>query len=68
MKYEHHPDPATAYCIEVDILEGLFFDMRHGMAQKEDVSYRAARAMQFKVGGDERAIAAKNRLRELIAA
>jgi molybdopterin-binding protein len=68
MQYNHHPDPAIAFCIEVDILEGLYYDMRHGLPVTEDVPARAARALQFRVGGDAYAIAAKQALRDLIAA
>ena len=66
MRYDHHPDPAIAFEIEVDIIEGMYADWRAGLLPHEDVGYRAAKAMQFRVGGDAGAVAAKQRLRDLI--
>jgi hypothetical protein len=61
--FGHHPDPAIDFCVEVDIIEGLTFDAAHGMADRKAVEDRIFSAMQFTVGGDERAVAAKQRLR-----
>jgi len=63
MRYDHHPNPATAYCIEVDLIEGLIYDARNGMAKPDDVRARVSRALEFLVGGDECAVAAKDKLR-----
>lgn len=63
MRYDHHPNPAIAYCIEVDAIEGLIYDARHGMAEPSEVQKRIDRAMDFRVGGDVHAVAAKDKLR-----
>lgn len=65
MRYDHHPEPAIAYCIEVDCIEGLIYDVRHGMASVDDVRKRVERALDFRVGGDASAIAAKDKLRTM---
>lgn len=65
MTYDHHPDPAIAFCIEADILEGMEFDARHGIIERDVFLARLDRALQFKVGGDAYAIQAKDRLRQL---
>ena len=67
MRYEHHPDPATAYCIEADIIEAIYHDVRAGLTSKAILKPRVERAMQFRVGGDLHAVCAKNRVREIAA-
>ena len=65
MRYDHHPEPATAYCIECEIIEGMFHDvvvMGHDRAPLEQ---RVERAMMFRVGGDVLAVSAKDRIREI---
>lgn len=67
MRYDHHPDPAIAFCVEVEEIEGEAYNARVGLTDREAVGMRAQRAMQFRVGGDLHAIRAKDRLREVIA-
>ena len=65
MRYDHHPDPAIAYEIEVQIIEGLAYNASVGLDDPKVVQERIDRAMQFRVGGDQGAVAAKQRLRSL---
>lgn len=64
-RFGHHPDPAIDFCVEVECLEGLAYDITVGLQGREPVARRVNRAMQFRVGGDLHAIAAKEALREL---
>lgn len=64
-RFGHHPDPATDFCVEVDALIGMAADFEAGLGTRGDLLERIARAMQFQVGGDDRAVAAKSALREL---
>jgi len=68
MRYDHHPDPAIAFEVEIDIIEGMVADVLAGQSTKQEVINRMQRAMQFRVGGDARAVAAKDRLRALLVA
>lgn len=63
-RFGHHPNPADDFCVEVDIIEGLAFDVVHGIwGDPHGIRGRISRAMEFVVGGDQIAIAAKNSLR-----
>lgn len=73
-RFDHHPDPATDFCIEVESLQSRLFNAKHGLAKMgtqpetvEDVCVDIERAMSFRVGGDEIAVRAKNILRGLVA-
>jgi len=73
-KFGHHPDPAIDFCIEVESLQARLFDAKHGISKPgyasepvANVSEDIRRAMMFRVGGDEGAVAAKAILRELEA-
>ena len=61
--FGHHPDPATDFCVEVDAIEGLVYEARVGMIPRKPVEDRIFKAMQFRVGGDPDAVAAKGNLR-----
>ncbi len=63
--FGHHPDPAIDFCHEVDVLEAELVDRRARMPSQFDLRKRIARAMDFRVGGNEMAIRAKSRLRQL---
>lgn len=67
MRYEHHPDPAIAYCMEADIIEAIYHDVRIGLTRREALESRVERALRFRVGGDANAVAAKDRIREIDA-
>jgi hypothetical protein len=63
-RFGHHPDPVIDFCTEVDVIEGLFCDMKAcGVPTKEELNKRVARAMLFSVGGDQHSIDAKAQLR-----
>ncbi len=64
-KFGHHPDPAIDFCVEVDCLIGMEYDARVGLIPKEEFEKRYDRAMDFRVGGDQCAVAAKQALRKL---
>lgn len=64
-RFGHHPDPTTDFCIEVDVIEGKVYDVSVDFATYDDVAPRVSRAMEFRVGGDAHAIAAKAALRTL---
>jgi hypothetical protein len=68
-RFDHHPDPAIDFCIEVEAIQGQLFDAAHGISKPgtepvtiEEVRDRIARAMTFRVGGDEGAVTAKSLL------
>jgi len=67
MHFGHHPDPAVDFCLEVEAIENEAVDQKAGMPPRFSVAERAARALQFRVGGDPRAIAAKAALRAIAA-
>lgn len=64
-RFGHHPDPTIDFCVEVEEIDAIHYDVRTGIAKdKEDErNRRISRAMSFRVGGDEKAVAAKDRLR-----
>ncbi len=66
-RFGHHPDPTIDFCVEVEEIDAIHYDVRTGIAKdKEDErNRRIARAMSFRVGGDEKAVAAKDRLRAI---
>lgn len=65
-RFGHHPDPATDFCIEVTELECIVTDKELGLRDDEEIPLsRIARAMSFRVGGDEIAVGAKQHLREI---
>ena len=63
MTFGHHPDPAVDFCVEVDVIEGLVYDAKHGLIEYKPIEDRVCRAMQFRVGGVSAAVEAKQRLR-----
>lgn len=68
MRYDHHPDPAIAFCIEVEMLEAIRCNASRGLATEQECKElrdRVAKAMSFRVGGDLGAIRAKEHLREI---
>ena len=67
-RFGWNENPAADFCIEVDVIEGMEADYRAGLETKRAVEDRIFRAMQFSVGGDERAVEAKNNLRRIEAA
>lgn len=64
-RFGHHPDPAIDFCVEVEGIEGLYRDVLAGQAVAERLQARLERAMQFCVGGNEGAVAAKATLRKI---
>ncbi|HAU75600.1 MAG TPA: hypothetical protein DCW88_08710, partial [Agrobacterium sp.] len=74
-RFGHHPEPAIDFCIEVEALEGHLFDAKHGIGKPgheprridDEFRRRVSSAMDFIVGGDQIAIAAKATLRSISA-
>lgn len=74
-RFGHHPEPAIDFCIEVEALEGHLFDAKHGIGKTgheprridDEFRRRVSSAMDFIVGGDQIAIAAKATLRSISA-
>lgn len=66
-RFGHHPDPAVDFEVEVDVLEGAVADWKAGLEERSDVERRIFMAMMFRVGGVDRAVIAKNKLRALEA-
>lgn len=66
-RFGHHPDPAIDYCVEVEELEGMMFNRRVGFDLEPTLDRRVERAMQFQVGGDIHAMAAKQFLKTIEA-
>lgn len=67
MRFGHHPDAATDFCVEVDELVAMNFNRKHGIGPEPSFEDRHFVAMQFRVGGDLNAVAAKDVLRSLAA-
>lgn len=68
-RFGHHPDPAVDFCVEVEELEAINYDRKHGIANPgtDTLFHRANAAMDFRVGGDQNAVAAKEKLRAVWA-
>ena len=64
-RFGHHPDPAIDFCVEVDAIDGMIADHRAGLCSKPPIVERIMKAMEFRVGGDAHAVAAKDTLRAL---
>lgn len=66
-RFGHHPDPAIDFCVEVECLENEIGNhlsgFLNGTPTMSELRERLARAMEFRVGGDEGAVAAKQVLR-----
>ena len=69
--FGHHPEPATDFCVEVEEIEGEAENIRvgfeNGTPSRDELRSRIERAMEFRVGVDEGAVRAKDRLREIEA-
>lgn len=66
-RFGHNPNPAIDFCVEVDEIEAIAFNIEKGISgeNKSEFFNRLFKALQFRVGGDEGAIKAKERLRAL---
>lgn len=70
-RFGHHPDPAIDFCIEVEVIEGEWLNLKagflNGTPTREQLEDRVFKAMQFRAGGDEGAVNAKHALRKIEA-
>jgi hypothetical protein len=66
-RFDHHPDPAIDFCVEVEELQGMAANRKLGFNTEPTLDERVAKAMLFRVGGDEGAVKAKGLLREIEA-
>ena len=71
-RFDHHPDPAIDFEIEVQSLEARLFDAKGGISKPGTEPETVAavlvgieRAMTFRVGGDPSCVTAKQVLRRL---
>lgn len=64
-RFDHHPDPAIDFCIEVEELTAMAYNRRVGFDPEPDLERRVERAMDFRVGGDTNAVIAKEILRAI---
>lgn len=64
-RFGHHPDPAIDFCCEVDALVALQWEVANRIQPEFKLSDRVAKALEFRVGGDERSVKAKAILREM---
>ncbi|NTF17980.1 hypothetical protein G6L37_06155 [Agrobacterium rubi] len=68
-RFGHHPDPAVDFCVEVEVLDSEWFNTKIGFTTGtppvEELRRRTEAAMDFRVGGDLNAIAAKGMLRRI---
>lgn len=67
-RFGHHPDPAIDFCVEVEEIEAIHCNVRLGFilqGEMKERDRRILRAMDFRVGGDQNAVKAKDRLREI---
>jgi hypothetical protein len=69
--FNHHPDPAIDFCIEVEVIEAEWLNIRHGFTNgtppRSEIVERLTKAMRFRVGGDQCAVNAKTMLRKIEA-
>jgi hypothetical protein len=65
MDFKHHPDPAIDFCVEVEELQAMTYNRKVEFDREPTLDARIFRAMQFRVGGDLGACAAKQTLREI---
>lgn len=64
-QFGHHPNPAIDFCVEVEELQGITFNIGIGFDQlTRQVINRFCDALDFRVGGDEHAVNAKRLLWE----
>lgn len=64
-RFGHHPDPAIDFCVEVEEIQAMACNRRIGFDPEPALDGRVEKAMQFRVGGDLGAIAAKGMLRDV---
>lgn len=66
-RFNHHPDPAIDFCVEVEEIQSIAYDRSIGFHNPDDAGLadRIFRAMQFNVGGDANAVSAKAMLRDI---
>lgn len=62
-RFGHHSDPAIDFCVEIDVVQGMVADLKAGLEKRQAVEDRISKAMAFRVGGDQQAVAAKAALR-----
>ncbi len=56
MKFDHHPDPAIDFCVEVEELQGMAYNRSVGFDPEPDLDRRLEKALTFRVAAEEAAI------------
>lgn len=64
-RFGHHPDPAIDFCVEVEEIQAMACNRKIGFDPEPTLDRRIDQAMQFRVGGDPIAVAAKGMLRDV---
>jgi len=68
-RFGHHPDPAIDFCVETEVIENEWTNIKasflNGTPTRAEVEERLRKALEFRVGGDVNAIAAKASLRAI---
>ena len=64
-RFGHHPEPAIDFCVEVEALHGLAYEVGVGLADRDVLYRRVSAALDFRVGGDAHAVAARGLLRKV---
>lgn len=68
-RFGHHPDPAIDFCIESEVIENEWTNIKasflNGTPTRSEVEDRFRTALEFMVGGDLNAIVAKASLRAI---
>jgi hypothetical protein len=68
MTFDHHPDPAIDFCVEVEEIEAMACNRRIGFDPEPELDRRIERAMMFTVGGDAGAVQAMQSLQKIASA
>lgn len=66
-RFDHHPDPAIDFEVEVEELIAMAINRRTGFDPEPDLDRRVERAMSFRVGGVPTCVSAKAELRKIDA-
>lgn len=64
-RFDHHPDPAIDFEVEVEELIAMAINRRTGFDPEPELDARVERAMGFRVGGVPSCVAAKAELRKI---
>ena len=64
-RFQHHPEPSIDFCIEAEEIVAMAYNRRVGCDPEPTLDDRLFNALQFRVGGDESCVVAKQMLRKI---